>query len=252
MYRTQVLHGGLRYRRPYWMLFLQGADNWKIYTKFEDPDFQRTELLYQAWLGGLDRPYSRPLATAFHPLWLQKKRHLLEVPALKNPETPMERYVLDWHEKFFSFRGTARPTVDDLHTAFDLVERPLDLSYAVRILGYCHNKNDIHFAQESFQIFLEACLRVGRKDVAVHAMSIHEKLGFWYISEDCRRYLEGTQSWYDKTGDGVLLPESENGGAKAPTTEAATKITTSAAAEDEEAELRRLEEELARLEKGGQ
>lgn len=252
----------LRYRRPYWMMHLQGADNWRIYTLQHEPEHQRTEMLYQAWLGGLDRPYMRPACTAFQPLWLQKKRHSLRLPELQNPETAMERFVLDWHEKFFSFRGTLRPTVDDLHTAFDLVERPLDLSYAILILGYCRNKNDIHFAKDTFLYFTEACLRVGRKDAASHALSIHEKLGFWHIDSDIRKYLEGKQTWYKMAADGKFLPLEENvelnaSRTTAPSTQApldagqsreTSQIPKGSPALSEEDELLALQRELEALE----
>src|SRR3989338_1731995 len=108
---TTPLLASLRYRRPYWMLHLKGADNWRIYEELEkDSNHQRIEMEYQAWLGGLDRPYVRPRCMASQPLWLEKKRHMLKKSELHGPETPLERYVLEWEQKFFSFRGTLRPT----------------------------------------------------------------------------------------------------------------------------------------------
>ncbi|RNF03021.1 hypothetical protein TraAM80_06022 [Trypanosoma rangeli] len=201
----------LRYRRPYWMLFLKNVDNWKIYTVIQQPDHQRTEMLYQAWLGGLDRPYTRPKCMANQPLWLSKKRHILRKDRLDGPETPLEKYVLEWHRRFHSFQGTERPTADDLHTAFDLVERPLDLSYAFQLLNQCRNINNIRFAKDTFLFFLEACLRVDRKDCALYAAEHAEALGFWYIEEDHLRYLRGEQSWYRLSLlDNMYYPLEEN------------------------------------------
>ncbi|ORC88204.1 uncharacterized protein TM35_000182610 [Trypanosoma theileri] len=201
----------LRYRRPYWMLFLTGVDNWKIYTVIQQPDHQRTEMLYQAWLGGLDRPYTRPKCMAHQPLWLSKKRHMLRKDRLDGPETPLEKYVLEWHRRFHSFQGTERPTVEDLHTALDLVERPLDLSYAFQLLNQCRNINNIRFAEDTFLLFLEACLRVDRKDCAVYGAEHAETLGFWYIDENHRRYLNGEQSWYKLSPlDNMYYPLEEN------------------------------------------
>ncbi|KAH9600716.1 hypothetical protein LSM04_002711 [Trypanosoma melophagium] len=201
----------LRYRRPYWMLFLTGVDNWKIYTVIQQPDHQRTEMLYQAWLGGLDRPYTRPKCMAHQPLWLSKKRHMLRKDRLDAPETPLEKYVLEWHRRFYSFQGTERPTVEDLHTALDLVERPLDLSYAFQLLNQCRNINNIRFAEDTFLLFLEACLRVDRKDCAVYGVEHAEALGFWYIDENHLRYLNGEQSWYKLSPlDNMYYPLEEN------------------------------------------
>ncbi len=183
----------LRYQRPYWMLHLQGVDNWRIYEELQkDSNHQRVEMEYQAWLGGLDRPYVRPRCMAVQPTWLEKKRHALKRSDLQGPETPLERYVLEWEQRFFSFRGTLRPTPEDMHTAFDLVERPLDLSYAVQVLDWCRNDNDMRFARESFAIFVEACLRVDRKDAALLALESADKLGFWYVDPRVRAFLEGT------------------------------------------------------------
>ncbi|RNF15294.1 uncharacterized protein Tco025E_05564 [Trypanosoma conorhini] len=201
----------LRYRRPYWMLFLKNVDNWKIYTVIQQPDHQRTEMLYQAWLGGLDRPYTRPKCMANQPLWLSKKRHILRKDRLDGPETPLEKYVLEWYRRFHSFQGTERPTADDLHTALDLVERPLDLSYAFQLLNQCRNINNIRFAKDTFLVFLEACLRVDRKDCAVYAAEHAEALGFWHIDEDHLRYLRGEQSWYRLSPlDNMYYPLEEN------------------------------------------
>jgi hypothetical protein len=207
---TAPRRSSLRYVRPYWMLHLSDADNWKIYTVMHKPEHQRVEMGYQAWLGGLDRPYVRPRCMAKQPLWLEKKRHQLRQPDLQGPESPLERYVLQWEEKFQSFRGTLRPTAEDMHIAFELVERPLDLSYALRVLDWCRNDNDIHFAEDSFTIFVEACLRVDRRDVAVEALNSAAKLGFWHVDENVRKYLEGEQTWYKRTAAGVYLPEAEN------------------------------------------
>ncbi|CBZ25154.1 conserved hypothetical protein [Leishmania mexicana MHOM/GT/2001/U1103] len=208
---SQALLASLRYRRPYWMLFLKGADNWKIYTVIQQPDHQRTEMLYQAWLGGLDRPYVRPKCMAHQPVWLSKKRHLLQKARLEGPETSMEKYVLEWYRKFHSFRGTDRPTAEDLHTAFDLVERPLDLSYACQLLNQCSNHYYIRLSDDSFEIFLEACLRVDRKDCASYALQHADELGFWHVSDNCRRYLAGEQTWYKRSPvDLLYYPLEEN------------------------------------------
>ncbi|AIN96857.1 hypothetical protein LPMP_151350 [Leishmania panamensis] len=208
---TQAFLASLRYRRPYWMLFLKGADNWRIYTVIQQPDHQRTEMLYQAWLGGLDRPYVRPKCMAHQPVWLSKKRHLLQKARLEGPETSMEKYVLEWYKKFHSFQGTERPTVEDLHTAFDLVERPLDLSYACQLLSQCRNHYYICLVEDSFEIFLEACLRVDRKDCASYALEHADELGFWHVSDNCRRYLSGEQTWYKRSPvDLLYYPLEEN------------------------------------------
>nr|CCC92780.1 conserved hypothetical protein [Trypanosoma congolense IL3000] len=274
---SSLRHASLRYRRPYWMMFLKGVDNWKIYTVIQQPDHQRTEMLYQAWLGGLDRPYTRPKCMANQPLWLSKKRHLLRKERLDGPETPLEKYVLEWHKKFHSFQGTERPTPDDLHTALDLVERPLDLSYALQLLGQCRNLNNIRFAKETFLVFLEACLRVGRKDCAVYGLEHAEALGFWHIDEDHQRYLRGEQSWYKLSPlDNLFYPLEENVAlnqgrrALSPERAAASSAgdeasSSSSAVQSEEGtnalgaeaevsvddEIARLEEELAALEKEG-
>ncbi|CCW65312.1 unnamed protein product [Phytomonas sp. EM1] len=208
---TRIVPASLRYRRPYWMLFLKGVDNWRIYTVIQQPDHQRTEMLYQAWLGGLDRPYVRPKCMAHQPLWLSKKRHMLQKSRLQGPETAMEKYVLEWYKRFHSFQGTERPTVEDLHIAFDLVECPLDLSYACQLLHQCRNINNIRFDKNSFLIFLEACLRVDRKDCAQYALENAEILGFWHIHDDWRNYLTGKQSWYRLSPlDGLYYPLNEN------------------------------------------
>ncbi|EPY39342.1 hypothetical protein AGDE_04586 [Angomonas deanei] len=246
MKRNSALLASLRYRRPYWMLFLNDADNWKIYTVIQQPDHQRTEMLYQAWLGGLDRPYVRPKCMAHQPVWLTKKRHLLQKARLDGAETPLEKYVVEWHKRFRSFQGKERPTADDLHTAFDLVERPLDLSYACQLLNECRNTNNVRFDENTFFIFLEACLRVDRKDCAQYALENAEKLGFWYIDENCRKYLDGEQTWYKLSAlDNMYYPLEEN-------TELNASRTSPAAvegAEEEDDELARLEAELAALEK---
>jgi hypothetical protein len=235
MRRTAVRAASLRYARPYWMLFLEDCDNWKIYTVLDKPEHQRIEMSYQAWLGGLDRPYVRPRCMATQPLWLEKKRHALRAPELQGPETSLERYVLQWEEKFHSFRGTLRPTAEDMHIAFELVERPLDLSYALRVLDWCRNENDIHFAKESFTLFLEACLRVDRKDVAKEALANAAKLGFWHVDPDVVKYLNDEQSWYLRKADGTYLPLAEN----------TDKNVAATPDDDEEA---RLAAELAALE----
>lgn len=260
---TSPCLASLRYRRPYWMLFLKGVDNWKIYTVIQQPDHQRTEMLYQAWLGGLDRPYTRPKCMANQPVWLSKKRHMLRKDRLEGPETPLERYVLEWHRRFHSFQGTERPTVEDLHTALDLVERPLDLSYALQLLNQCRNVNNIRFAEDTFVFFLEACLRVDRKDCAVYGAEHAEALGFWFIDENHRRYLRGEQSWYKLSPlDNMYYPLEENAelnaqrsGASvvdpAPAAEAVS-VSSSETAESGDSvddEIARLEAELAALER---
>lgn len=196
MRRTAPLAKSLRYLRPYWMLHLKEADNWKIYTKLHEPEHQRIEMGYQAWLGGLDRPYVRPRCMATQPLWLERKRHQMRLHDLQGPETPLERYILQWEEKFHSFRGTLRPTAEDLHIAFELVERPLDLSYALQILDWCRNEYDIHFARVTFTVFVEACMRVDRRDVALEGLENAELLGFWYVDPAVAAYLRGEPSTY--------------------------------------------------------
>ena len=188
---------------------------------------------------------------AHQPTWLAKKRHLLRKPKLDGAETPLEKYVLEWHKKFLSFQGTARPTAEDLHAAFDLVERPLDLSYASQLLHRCRNVNNIRFDKDTFQIFVEACLRVDRKDVAAFALENADKLGFWYLDPNTVKYLRGEQSWYKRSNvDGLYYPLEENAALNG--TSGATKGATAAAAveDDEEAELRRLQAELEALERG--
>lgn len=261
---SNVLLASLRYQRPYWMLHLKGADNWRIYEELpRDTHHQRIEMEHQAWLGGLDRPYVRPRCMAFHPVWLEKKRHMLNRPELLHaPDlTPLERYVLEWQEKFFSFRGTLRPTPDDMHTAFDLVERPLDLSYAIQVLHWCRNENDIHFAPESLQIFVEACLRVDRMDAAQYALENAAALGFWHVDPKVKAFLEGTgPDFRSSSSSSAGSATSNNAAATTPVASeegkpAAAKPAAAggkAAAElDEEAalaaELAALEEEEKRL-----
>ncbi|KAG5509162.1 hypothetical protein JKF63_06171 [Porcisia hertigi] len=224
---SQVLLASLRYRRPYWMLFLKGADNWKIYTVIQQPDHQRTEMLYQAWLGGLDRPYVRPKCMAHQPVWLSKKRHALQKARLEGPETSMEKYVLEWYKRFHSFEGTERPTIEDLHIAFDLVERPLDLSYACQLLNQCRNHYYVRLGDDSFEIFLEACLRVDRKDCASYALEHADALGFWNVSDNCRRYLTGEQTWYRRSPvDLLYYPLEENAERNAAVTSGAAASAT--------------------------
>ena len=213
---------------------------------------------YQAWLGGLDRPYVRPRCMAFQPIWLEKKRHQLKRPDLQGPETPLERYVLEWEQKFFSFRGTLRPTADDLHTAFDLVERPLDLSYAIQVLHWCRNENDIHFARESFDIFVEACVRVDRIDVARFAMENVEDLGFWHVAPATRAFVDGkapnpldeADASTTTSTTAVAADAQQRKQAPAAATVATARATTDEAASDEAAlmaELAALEEEERQL-----
>lgn len=217
--QTTTALASLRYRRPYWMMFLKNTevDNWRIYTVISKPDHQLIEMNHQSWLGGLDRPYTRPKCMAHQPLWLEKKRFLLKKSRLINTETPLEKFVLEWHTKFHSFMGTLRPIPDDLNTAFDLVERPLDLSYACQLLAECRNNFNIRLDEDAFLIFLEACLRVDRLDVAKYGLENAESLGFWHIEKNCRAFVEGAQSWYKKSAlDGLYYPlegnESRNGG----------------------------------------
>lgn len=225
---TTTVLASLRYRRPYWMLFLKGADNWKIYTVIQQPDHQRTEMLYQAWLGGLDRPYVRPKCMAHQPVWLSKKRHLLQKARLEGPETALEKYVLEWHKKFHSFQGSERPTAEDLHTAFDLVERSLDLSYACQLLNQCRNLYYIRLGDDSFEVFLEACLRVDRKDCATYALEHAEELGFPHVSDNCRRYVGGEQTWYKQSSvDLLFYPLEENAERNAEVLAASSRTSTS-------------------------
>ena len=157
-------------------------------------------------------PTRGPAARWSIPLWLQKKRHALQLPELHgHTETPLEKYYLEWLAKFSSFRGTVRPEAEDLHIAFDLVSRPLDLSYACHMLGQCHIQYNIPLVTQSFVIFLEACLRVDRKDVARFALENAEKLGFVHIDENVQKYLKGEQTWYRISPvDGTYLPLEEN------------------------------------------
>lgn len=262
MKSTASVLASLRYRRPYWMMFLSNVnvDNWQIYTKIHEPDHQRHEMLYQTWLGGLDRPYTRPKCMAHQPTWLAKKRHLMRRPKLDGAETPLEKYVLEWHKKFRSFEGTVRPSADDLHIAFDLVDRPLDLSYACQLLHHCRNTNNIRLDDDSFEIFLEACIRVDRKDVAKYAFENAEALGFWNVSDNCKKYLLGEQTWFKQLADGSFAPAEENTERNAsikkkkPTKAAATAATPVAPPQHDETlddEIARLQAELDALEKGG-
>lgn len=281
---TTVL-ASLRYRRPYWMLFLKGVDNWKIYTVIQQPDHQRTEMLYQAWLGGLDRPYVRPKCMAHQPVWLTKKRHLLQKAKLQGAETHLEKYVLEWYQRFHCFQGNQRPSPEDLHIAFDLVETPLDLSYAFQLLHQCRNHFNIRLAEESFLIFLEACLRVKRMDCVVFAYENRAALGFWNVDDDCRKFVLGEQSWYkrsqdhqishateenvkpkkapdaEKSDSSIEMPTDEldfdpplertqeaSGSSAKENMEASKDTVTTGAMEIEDEELARLEAELAALE----
>ena len=248
--KSSTLLASLRYRRPYWMLHLKGVDNWRIYEELQtSPNHQRVEMEYQAWLGGLDRPYVRPRCMASQPLWLEKKRHMLKKSELQGPETPLERYVLEWEQKFFSFRGTLRPTADDMHIAFDLVERPLDLSYAIQVLHWCRNENDIPFAPESFQIFVEACLRVDRKDVAIFALENAESLGFVTpVEKRISEYLLNDGPDFRGAASATTTPVSDDE-TKTSSTTAGTKATTKMTDEEAQlaAELAALEEEERKL-----
>lgn len=209
------------------MLFLKGVDNWKIYTVIQQPEHQRTEMLYQAWLGGLDRPYVRPKCMAHQPVWLIKKRYMLKKSRLDGAETDLEKFVLEWEQKFHSFQGQQRPTPEDLHAALDLVQRPLDLSYALQLLGQCRNHFNIRFAEDTFVIFLEACLRVGRRDCAEYALQQREPLGFWHIDDNCQRYLKGEQTWYKRSPlDNLYYPLEENAELNAKQSPQTTTTTT--------------------------
>eukprot|EP00758_Cryptobia_borreli_P002022 Tbor_TRINITY_DN2714_c0_g1::TRINITY_DN2714_c0_g1_i2::g.15237::m.15237 len=267
---TPISLASLRQRRPYWMMFLKNVDvdNWKIYTVIHKPDHQLIEQLHQSWLGGLDRPYTRPKCMAHQPLWLEKKRFYLRKSRLAHAESPLEKYVLDWYQKFHSFQGTLRPNVDDLNTAFDLVERPLDLSYACQLLSECRNKFNIRLDEDSFEIFLEACLRVDRKDVLEYGLENRDELGFWHISEGCRKYVLKEQPYYKVSlVDGLYYPLDENKdinsskekhtsyGDADKKTVADSEITSSdpsiISEDDSLDELARLEAELAALERAG-
>lgn len=271
--RSAVLSASLRNRRPYWMMFLHNVDNWKIYQHIHEPDHQRTEMMYQAWLGGLDRPYTRPRCMAGQPVWLEKKRAALEKPDLRDPQTPLEQYVIEWRNKFQSFRGTLRPTADDLNTAFDLVERPLDLSYAIQLLNHCRNTHDIHFGEESFRLFVDACLRVDRKDVAIEAMNNADDLGFWHVDSEVKRFLDGerdemplegsgsaataassfaavssSSSVSSSSGEGTGESAEEDSSSSSSSVDAAAARSGDDAIVDEDDELAKLEAELAALE----
>lgn len=233
------------------MLFLKGVDNWRIYTVIQQPEHQRTEMLYQAWLGGLDRPYTRPKCMAHQPAWLTKKRQLLQKARLQGAETLTEKYVLEWHLKFHNFQGTARPTAEDLHTALDLVAQPLDLSYACQLLHQCRNHFNIRLDEDSFLIFMEACLRVGRKDCAVYALEQREALGFWHVEEDCEAFLKGTQTWYKCSAvDGLYYPLKGNDELNKVQSKVQKEAREegNALGDTEEDELSRLEAELKALE----
>ena len=210
------------------MLFLHNVDNWKIYEHIHEPEHQRTEMMYQAWLGGLDRPYTRPRCMAGQPVWLSKKRHALEKPELQDAQTPLEQFVLEWRGKFQSFRGTLRPTAEDLDTAFDLVERPLDLSYAIHLLHQCRNVHDIPLGKGSFRAFVDACMRVDRRDVAVEALAHADDLGFWHVGQEVRRFLEGGR------GDMPTIDEEEEEGGegkKDSSSVASSRLSSSASAD---------------------
>lgn len=226
----------LRYKRPYWMLHLQGADNWRIYEVIHEPNHARTEMLYQSWLGGLDRPYTRPRCMATQPVWLEKKRHEIELPRLQGPATQLEHYYLDWYRQYDTYGGQRKPTGEDLNVAFDLVQRPLDLSYACKLLDLCRNRYNVHLTEDAFLIFLDACKRVDRLDVAKYALENAEDLGFWHVDEESRRYIES---------------DGKEGAAATTQPKADTKAPASAkpAAEESEEErlLREMEEEERRL-----
>lgn len=252
------------------MLFLRGVDNWKIYTVIHQPEHQRTEMLYQAWLGGLDRPYSRPKCMAHQPLWLTKRRHELRKNRLDGAETTLEKFVLEWYKKYFSFQGTERPDAEELHTVFDLVASPLDLSYACQLLRQCRNRFNVALAEETFIVFLEACLRVDRKDVATYALENAEDLGFRLpIDKDAQKYLAGEQTWYKvdmSTGEYLPLDENrERNGQKQSsssssssstasvdgvTTTKKTKKDAAPPAEEVDDEIAKLQAELDALERG--
>lgn len=239
------------------MMFLssRNVDNWVIYTKIHQPEHQRHEMLYQTWLGGIDRPYARPKCMAHQPTWLAKKRFLLRRPRLDGAETPLEKYVLEWHKKFRSFEGTVRPTAEDLHTAFDLVERSLDLSYACQLLHQCRNVNNIRFDEDTFLIFVEACLRVDRKDVASYALENSAALGFWHVDDNIRKYLAGEQSWYKQSVfDGLFYPLEENEALNSAAAQSGKAPKPANAAPQEASlddEIAKLQAELDALEKGG-
>ena len=200
--------GSLRYLRPYWMLHMKNVKNWRIYTKSEDPGFKRTEMLYQSWLGGIDRPYARPPCTVRTPTWLTRKRFALEKPHL-TAETPVEILFVEFQQKYYGYRSTLRPVIDDLHNILDLVEAPLDMSYACRTLSHMHNDFLIPFEPETFSIFVHAAMKVDRKDLLTFALASAEKLGFDHVDEQSRLFIEGKSSWY-KTESGYLLPKNDN------------------------------------------
>ena len=224
------------------MLFLQDheTDNWRIYEVIHEPGHARTEMLYQSWLGGLDRPYTRPRCMATQPVWLQKKRHEMKIPRLQGAATELEQYYLEWHNQFDSFAGRRRPKAEDLNIAFDLVSRPLDLSYTCKLIDMCRNRYNVHLAEDSFTIFLDACVRVDRIDVAKYAMENAEDLGFWRVDENCRKFLNGEQNWYRLADKGI---------GATPGVSADEQVAKAAPADETEEErlLRELEEEERKL-----
>ena len=212
-YRIIFAMGSLRYLRPYWMLHLKNVKYWRVYAK-TGPGYQRTEMLYQAWLGGIDRPYTRPRCSHRTPTWLTRKRFALEKPHL-TPQTAVEQLFLEFHQKYFAYRGTLRPVVDDLHDMFELVEKPLDMSYACRTLSHLHNDFVVRLAPETFSLFVHAAMKVNRRDLVIFALNNAELLGFWSIDLQSRAFAEGKSSWY-KVENGYRLPLKENQDANTP------------------------------------
>ena len=181
---------------------------WRVYTKSEDPGFKRTEMLYQSWLGGIDRPYARPPCTVRTPTWLTRKRFALEKSHL-TAETSVEILFDEFHKKYFGYRSTLRPVIEDLHNILDLVETPLDMSYACRTLSHLHNDFMIPLEPETFSIFVHAAMKVNRKDILTFALENADKLGFTQIDDESRNFIEGKNTWY-KVEDGYLLPRKGN------------------------------------------
>ena len=187
---------------------MKNVKHWRIYTNPDDPGLKRTEMLYQSWLGGIDRPYTRPPCTVRTPTWLTRKRFALEKPHL-TAETPVEVLFVDFHKKYYGYRSTARPVIDNFHNILDLVESPLDMSYACRTLSHLHNDFMIPMEPETFGIFVHAAMKVDRKDLLQFALENAEKMGFTHIEEQHRSFIEGKSSWY-KVENGYLLPLKGN------------------------------------------
>ena len=99
--------------------------------------------------------------------------------------------------------------MEDVHNMFELVERPLDMSYACRTLSHLHNDFLVVLTSETFALFLHAAMKVDRRDLITFAIQNAEKLGFVSIDSKSRAFAEGKSSWY-KIEDGQYLPLEGN------------------------------------------